>query len=199
VKSRTAIQVATYSAALLVGFLLAKVIRDVPLFEMDRKVNPVTLAGLIATVLASLVLFRRFDQIKYSDQLRKKAVVDRLEHVFTHVADLEELTDNDSIPHLEAVKSSTKIRKEFRTYLGFAAALSSPVPEDTAKAYELVCADVKDLLTNTPHKGDPQPGLHIVDGNIELTPGRKVEVQRKLDEARDILHGIQKSVILSLR
>jgi hypothetical protein len=161
-------------------------------------VNVVAVAALLLTLVASVVLYRRFEKAKYSDQLKKDTLIARLEISIANLLKLEDLCSDGQIGDKDAIKLTTACRREFESFVRFARALSAPATEEQSAGYRLICADLKHLITNTPRRSEANPQLRVVKGVIQMTPDRVVEVERKVGEGKDILYEIQKSIILDL-
>lgn len=190
--------VVTHITATLVGFVAAKLIGNIPFFEMRKDVDLIAIIRILVMVLVSVILYHRFERMKHSDQLKKEAILSRLQRSVDTSLETEDLVTSESIPYNQAVKLVTQSRKDFESYAAFSRALGIPVHEDELSRFQLNCAEVKDLLTNTPLRTEPEPKIRIVKGSIHLTNDRRVEVERKIVEGRQILYGLQQRVILTV-
>lgn len=190
--------IVTHAAAVAIGIVIARVAQNIPVVEFDYKLDPIAITALLATIVISVAFFRRFEKVKYSDQLRKNAVIGRLGQSMANIQRLEEICSAQDIPHSEVVKQTKKCRRDFEAYAKFAAALSAEVPAAELSKYQLLCAELKDLLTNSPLRSDLNPQLRISNGMIRLHPSRLVEVETKISESKELLYELEERVILDI-
>jgi hypothetical protein len=184
--------------AFVAGVVVAKVVDNIPLFTLDTNVDIIAATALILSVIISVLLFRYFEKIKYSDQLRKNAVMNRLEECIKDLAHLEEAIGAQSIDHMDVIKMLRRCRRGFDGYATFATSLAAGAAEVNEAKYRLVCSELRELLTNTPIRGGLDSGIHIADGKIMLSSDRRVLIETQVEEAKGILYNIQKDVILSI-
>jgi len=192
------VPVVTHLAAILTGVVAAKLIGNIPFFKIQKDVDLIAIIRILLLILVSVILYHRFERMKHSDQLKKEAILSRLQRSVDTSFETEDLVAAENIPYNQAVKLVTQSRKDFESYAAFSRALGMPVQADELSRFQLNCAELKDLLTNTPLRTDPDPKIRIVKGTIHLTNDRRVEVEKKIAEGRQILHGLQQRVILTV-
>ncbi|HEV2149710.1 MAG TPA: hypothetical protein VGR37_20080 [Longimicrobiaceae bacterium] len=185
-------------ALLLIGFVVGKIF-TVPGVTIDKEVDPLAAIALLLTVLASFVLFRRFERVKYADQVKKDAVMDRLRSPLQQLQQLEDLCEQAEIPWVGATRLIKRCASDFEGYSRFTARLNGPVEDGDVPKYVGMCRELGKLLTDTPRRGEVDPDLRVVDGNILVSAGRRVQVERKIGEAKEFLYQVQTRVILDLR
>lgn len=189
---------ATHLAAGLLGYVAARIIGDIRSYSFDHTIDPLALIALLLTVLLSVVFYRRLERLKYSDQLKKDAVIARLKVSVDNLFTLEEKCSSGELLYTDIVKALRKCRREFESYASYAKALTCPVGENSASQYRLVCSELKDLLTNTPPGSEAHASIRIIDGRIELDGDRLVEVEQHIDVGKGILFDIEKKIILDM-
>jgi hypothetical protein len=182
------------------GFTAGILVDSVPLLELDREVDLVALLALVWTAWVSAILYRRFDQVKHSDQLRKSTLLDRLSETLQNLRRVDDLIHVDGIPHHDAVALSTRCRREFTAYVEYAKSLDVPVEGGTDGKFTAVCCDLKDLLTSTPVRGTTsEPDIEVIDDKIYLQRNRRAELEKNIDLGRGLIYEIQRQVIEKLR
>ena len=191
-------QVIKYIAVAMLGYVAARIIGDIRDLTFDHTIDPVAVIALLLSILLSVVFFRRFERLKYSDQLKKDAVIGRLKASVDNLFELEEKCATGDLNYTEIVKRLRRCRREFESYVQYAGALGCPVGDSTSSKYRLVCSELKDLLTNTPQSTDTDSAIRVSDGRIELSGGRLVEIERQIDDGKSILFEIEKNVILHM-
>jgi hypothetical protein len=194
---------AKYGFALGVGFLLGKTLTDVPYFTLKREVDLFGGWALLLTAIISIVLVRPFEKAKYSDQVRKNAVMTRLDECLALVRLLEELCARQEFAYTDAVALVRKARLTFKSFMGFAANLEHPISLELRNKAILTYAQLHDLLTEQAPLNHPSPPLLVRNLNgvpfVTLSDNRRVEVERALDQAKETLYSVQEGVILTTR
>ena len=182
----------------MLGYVAARIIGDIHSYSFDHTIDPLALIALLLTVLVSVVFYRKFERLKYSDQLKKNAVIARLKVSVDNLLALEEKCSSGELVYADIVKGLRSCRREFESYTRYSQALTCPVGDNSASQYRLVCSELKDLLTNTPPGPEPSPSIRIIDGRIQLGSDRLVMVEQRIDDGKGILFDIEKTVILDL-
>jgi len=190
--------IVTHFTIAALGFLAAKYVGNVAYFQMDPQIDLVALFALLLTATISVVFYRKFEKVKYSDQLKKNATLDRLRASMDALIQLEELCTASEVPYQEVVKVARKCRREFEAYVSFATALAVPVSDGKDTKYKLICAELRNQLTDIPTKTAVNPQLRVTKNLLKITPDRLVEVENQIDEGKRILFQIQKEIILDL-
>ena len=194
-KSGAWLSVSTHVGAALAGFLLSRMVKNIGRFSLDTVVDPLAALAFLYSLLISVVLYRRFESRKYSDQLRKNAALGRLRASFDNLVHLEGCCSANQFQYTDAVRLITKCRREFEQYLGYAAAMAFPVRDTHITSYQLIWSDLRHLLTYTsptPTMNDP---IRVDAGVVTCSPDRMVEVERRIDDGRRLLFEIEKEII----
>jgi len=200
---RYLLRVASYSIVFLLGFAVAKVIHVGSMFTWDTKVNPVALASLLATLGISVTFFAVFERQKYSDKLRKDALLERLKVCRSSLLSLEEMCEETTLDYDQIVRTIKKFRREFRVFMQFAEAAKSPLAEQDRNGFNKIAREIHELLTGTPRRPNP----HLIPVNAPLTkdgtsltmsPERQIEVTAKIDQEKRCLDGIETGIILRI-
>jgi hypothetical protein len=192
-----------YILVFLTGFLAAKFFHVWGLFKWDNKVNAVSVASLVLTAGISVAFFAVFERQKYSDKLRKDALLDRLRACRTSLLSLDELCEENILDYNKVVPTIKKFRREFRIFMQFAAAAKSPVKEGDQKGFNSIAKTIHQLLTDTPIRIDtskaPKDAALRKDGNsLILSADRRVEVINQIDREKRCLDGIETGIILKI-
>lgn len=194
---------AKYGIALGAGFLLGKTVADVPYFALEREVDLFGGWTLLLTAVISIILFRPFEKAKYSDQLRKNAVMGRLEECLALIRLLEELCARQEFALPEATGLVKRARRTFISFVGFAGNLGHPVDVRLQDRTVVSYARLRDLLTEQPFPDEPDPPLLVRPLNgvpfVTLSKDRRIQVELLLDETRETLYLVQQNVILTTR
>ena len=200
---RHILRVAQYFITFLVGFAAAKVIHARGMFTWDPKVNPVGLASLLITLGVSVTFFAVFERQKYSDKLRKDALLERLKLCRASLMSLEEMCEETTLDYDRIVRTIKKFRREFRVFIQFAEAAKSALSETDRKGFNKTARDIHELLTGTTRRPDPEsapvnPPLRKDGANLIMSPDRQIEVTGKIDQEKRCLDGIETGIILRI-
>lgn len=194
---------AKYGIALGAGFLLGKTLTDVPYFTLKREVDLFGGWALLLTAIISIILFRPFEKAKYSDQVRKNAVMTRLDECLALIQLLEELGARQEYAYTEAAGLVKKARRTFKSFDAFAGNLGHPIDMRLYDKAIVSYGELRDLLTAHPSPDEPRPSLVVrhLDGVpfVTLSNDRRVQVERVLDQIKETLYSIQQGVILTTR
>jgi hypothetical protein len=188
----------THAAVGSIGFVLAKYVGNVAYFQVDRQIDLVAVVALLLTITLSVVFYRKFEKVKYSDQLKKNATLERLSSSMDSLTQLEDLCTANEPFYSEVVKLCRKCRRDFEAYVSFANALSVPLLDGNDTKFKLICSDLRNNLTDLPPRSDPNPKLKVAKNVLRIAPDRLVEVENQIDEGKRLLFEMQKDIILDL-
>jgi hypothetical protein len=190
----------THCSAGIAGFVCGWLVCDVPGITVDHEIDPVAVVALCLSAIISVWLYRRLEKGKYSDQLAKDAVLRTLGECLDALGALEAACqESPACEFTRIVKASRRCRIEFDRYVKYSTALAFAPADSQVLAYKSVCFELHDMLTNTPtHDDAPDEPLKVQAGRLIISKNRLVEVERKVDAARTLLHDLQKGIILSV-
>jgi hypothetical protein len=200
---RRLIGIACYFLAFFTGLVSAKIIHGWGMFAWDHKVNPVELASFILTAWISVAFFAVFERQKYSDKLRKDALLERLKTCGVSLLTLDEMCEETALEYDRVVRTIKKFRGEFHVFMQFAAAAKWPIAEKDRNDFNKAASAIHVLLTGTPRRivgVSPLESAPLTkDGkNLLLSPERQVEVKNKINREKQCLDGIETGIILKI-
>ncbi len=169
-------------------------------FAWDHKINPVQLATLVVTAGVSLAFFRKFEKQKYSDRLRKDALLERLKLVTGKLDKLQAVTEKTAPEYGKIVSSIKQCRIEYLSFCRFAKIIGHVVPMESHTELMTHWKTLWRLLTDTPAAtpATADAALSVTSGHVRLSPNRAVVVGQEIEASRQALASIQTDVILSL-
>jgi hypothetical protein len=187
----------SYVAALIMGGVLWEFVRHIPSYSIDPSLDIVALAALFMAV-ASLLLYRPLERARHSDEMKKTSIVKRLEACQLALLRVEELLAQAAPSYTDVVKACTSCRKEYRRYSKYRAAIEKPHADKETTKYELCCAELREMLTDTPPTNVENSPLRVENGLLHVAANRRVQVEQKIDELQELLYEAEKDVLLTI-
>lgn len=174
-----------------IGFYLARIIADSSRFQLDDKVDPVAIAALLLSVILSVIFFRTLERQKYSDQLRKDALLERLRQVTRSLRAVEDVCRPGKAPWISVVSAVTTCRRDFETFVRFARELSFEAAEPVKLELRKQMMQLRNLLTNTPRGQTAHAALSVVANVVTYSEERRAEIDYNIREADRLLGTIE--------
>lgn len=189
----------SHAALFGIGFIAGKFGGNVPYFQFNREVNGIDAATLILTLSASIVLFRWAEKRKYSDQLGKDVVLERIRSARRAVTECGALLSTSApLMYPIVVEHVTECRRSYNLAItcikryGFD--VDEPSIDNGSKSQRIL----NRLLTDTP-PASPRPiaiGLQVSNNVLTIHPDRMTEIRSELRNAFETISELEAQVIL---
>lgn len=178
------------TVALAFGFFAGRFFA-VPYFRLDPMINIMDLFSILATIGAALILAVVVDKQKQDGRVMKDLFINRASKIDSILEQLEDATSSGSFQLQVVVANHKRLNVKFRELCLQLNSQGILVPKSLGTLMQDELKTLKNLLTNSPTTGTPNPSIVVTQGVVTLNSTRLDQAKTSLSNVGDHLFTLQ--------
>lgn len=180
---------------MLAGFLLAKLIPNIPYLRLERDIDVVAAAALGISIVLAIGVQRYVERAKYNDILKKDALMRRLQRCGDKLDAVEAACHSGTAQYVDLAASCKGCRREADAFKKYVQRVSVEGIATFVDEFVLTAQELKELLTNNSPLNEQEPMLATQAGITTIHRNRRLEIDQKIDAAHDKLREIELTIM----
>lgn len=188
-----------YVTIFSIGFITGKLVQ-IPGFVVDKNINILHALSIFVTLLVALSISVFFQKNKDINNSANEIIINRIDKIVEILDSLNEAVLEGRIGVLKAPSMSKRIYSSLKCVFKSIEDYSIPISFDFS-FIENKHRIMKDLLTSTPAHNNEENSMpvKVEDDNYIYNSARISEIEKNIEEFKNILFGVQLEINKSFR